>query len=119
MTVGGKKAQELKQHAREERFLNPANYKDKHILVFQDKAKDQYNCCISVMHYKPGWAQPSRVTRQDVHRLLASGAVAIHLDSPPTHFSALIRVECPNHTTRAAAGITLPNGTVSILSPEK
>jgi hypothetical protein len=98
-----------------------ANFKEKHIMVFQDKEKDKFQCEVFVMHYQPGfrpdrgWHKPARVSRQDVHTLLANGAVPIHLDSPPTHFSALIPVEIPNRThLRSTRGVTLPNGAIML-----
>ncbi len=38
LTRGAKKAQDLKTHSREERFLNPTGYKDKHTAVVDDVA---------------------------------------------------------------------------------
>lgn len=101
--------------------LTLANEKNKHVLVFQDKLKDAYNCCVDVVHYKPGWDHPRKVTRRETRTLVAAGAVPIHLNDPPSHFSALIPLELvspprksPRHESR---GTKLPNGTVLVSSP--
>ena len=64
--------------------LTLANEKNKHVLVFQDKLKDAYNCCVDVLHYKPGWDHPRKVTRRETRTLVAAGAVPIHLNDPPS-----------------------------------
>ena len=106
----------------EAHILTLANEKKKHILVFQDKEKDMYNCCVDVVHYKPGWMHPRKVTRKEAHVALAAGAIALHLDYPPSHFSALLRVATPNARKRKSprdhmdSGTDLANGAI-LLSP--
>ena len=108
---------------KEAHILTLANEKNKHILVFQDKKKDIYNCSVDVVHYKPGWMHPRKVTRQDARAAMAAGAVALHLDYPPSHFSALLQVDMANAQPKRKSprghvdcGTALANGTI-LLSP--
>ena len=101
-------------------ILALANEMDKHILIIQDKEKNAYNCCVDILHYKPGWDQPKKVIRRDACTLLEAGAVPLHLDYPPSHFSALIPLawstirQSPRVPNR---GTELPNGTILVGSP--
>ena len=98
----------MKKHLflREAHILTLAKEMKKHISVIQLKGKRYVNSKCDVIHYKPGWCQPRKLTRPETRTIIASGAVSMHLDYSPAHFSALIPVDTHlRHSTRLDAGV--------------
>ena len=87
---------------KEAHILTLAHEKDKHIVVFQKKTKDQYKSEVDAVHYGTEWAPPAKLSRHEARALIKDGAVPIHLDYPPTHFSALVPL-IPEHPSPSSA----------------
>ena len=86
----------------EAHILTLAHFADRQIVVFQKKKKNQFNSEVDALHYGTEWAPPAKLTRQAARALIKDGAVPIHLDYPPTHFSALVPL-IPKHPSPSSA----------------
>ena len=87
----------------EAHILTLAHFADRQIVVFQKKTKDQYKSEVDAVHYGTEWAPPAKLTRQAARALIKDGAVPIHLDYPPTHFSALVPIVHTNASTSSGS----------------
>ena len=90
----------------EAHILTLAHFADRQIVVFQKKKKNQFNSEVDALHYGTDWAPPAQLTRQTARALIKDGAVPIHLDYPPTHFSALVPIV---HTTASTSSGSAPS----------
>ena len=62
-----------------------------HIICFQVKKKDMYNCQVDILHYQPGYRTQRKLTKKEVKEVLRTQRTAcIALNWPPTHFSAIV-----------------------------
>ena len=65
-----------------------AHWRAQTVIVVQPSS-DQ----VTLTEYQPGWKAPGNLTRQEMIKLHADKMhppLLIHLDQPPTHFSALL-----------------------------
>ena len=67
-----------------------ANMKEQTIIVVQPGKKPQQP--VTLTRYLPGWKQPDTVTRQQMLELMKLAPLLIHLNQPPTHFSAILPI---------------------------
>ena len=92
-----------------------ANLKQQHILCFQEKTKDMYNCQVDVMHYKPGYNTQRKITKQETKEVLSIHTpVCIHLNWRPTHFSAIVHAAEKSHQPRGMDFKVLSNGSIQL-----
>ena len=70
------------------------NIENSKVLTFNEHERNMQNCEVDVSLYEPGWQPQRKLSKQETKALTSKpGAViCIHLNSPPTHFSAMVEV---------------------------